>query len=192
MFTVGLTGGIGSGKTTVAHVFETLGVPVYYCDWEARKLMNSTLQKSVTELIGAEAYNQYGQANSKVIASKVFADPALLARLNAIVHPAVEHDFIHWRARQNAPYVILETALLAQSGIATDLIITVTAPLAMRVERTCRRDKCTAEHVELRIAAQMPQEVMAKTANYVITTDDGHLVTPQILAIHQKILSVVK
>ena len=154
---VGLTGGIGSGKTTVASLFRKLGVPVYIADDEAKRLMttSSEMRSEITQLLGSEAYTN-GALNRKYIANKVFKDKALLKQLNSIVHPRVANDFMHWYKQQDSPYVIKEAAILFENGgyKECDFMILVTAPIPIRIERLQQRDQSTEEEIEDRMKAQ--------------------------------------
>ena len=154
---VGLTGGIGSGKTTVAGFFEKHGVPVYIADKAAKQLMvnDYKIVETITALLGNEAYDN-GTLNTAYIAKCVFSNKAMLQSLNAIVHPAVQLDFEKWAQKQKTPYVMKEAAILfeKQGYKKCDYTILVTAPLNVRIDRVMRRDKTTREEVERRIAAQ--------------------------------------
>lgn len=154
---VGLTGGIGSGKTTAASFFKELGIPVYISDDRAKFLMNSSeiLKEQIQNLLGEEAYHN-GSLNRSYVASKVFSDQELLFGLNAIVHPAVDVDFQEWYKKQDTPYVIKEAAILFENGgyLKCDYMIVVTAPIDVRVKRVSERDKITPNEVFDRIRNQ--------------------------------------
>ena len=169
MMKVGITGGIGSGKSTVCRLFAQRGVAVYDSDAEAKRLMAESpeLRAAVSARFGAEAYAG-GALNRPYLAGKVFSDPAALADLNALVHPAVLADFAAWAERQEGSYVILESAILFDAGLedSVDRTIAVLAPLELRLERTCRRDKCDPEAVRRRIAAQSDDDVLSEKADY--------------------------
>lgn len=168
---VGITGGIGSGKSTVCRLFAQRGVAVYDSDAEAKRLMAESpeLRAAVSARFGAEAYAG-GALNRPYLAGKVFSDPAALADLNALVHPAVLADFAAWAERQEGSYVILESAILFDAGLedSVDRTIAVLAPLELRLERTCRRDKCDPEAVRRRIAAQSDDDVLSEKADYTL------------------------
>ena len=157
MMKVGITGGIGSGKSTVCRLFARLGVAVYDSDAGAKRLMteDAELRRRITDRFGAEAYAD-GTLNRTYLAGRVFSEAQALADLNAIVHPAVRADFAAWAERQEGDYVILESALLFDAGFdaCVDRTVAVLAPEALRIERTCRRDGRTPGEVRLRIAAQ--------------------------------------
>jgi dephospho-CoA kinase len=185
---IGITGGIGSGKTTVTDVFKHLGIPVYLADDRAKWLMNNDqkLVKKITTLFGKQAY-QGGALNRKYIAQQVFQNKALITQLNTITHPAVFRDFDLWVRKQQSPYVIKEAALLFESGSYLDLdaIITVDAPLDLRIDRTIKRDQVTEKDVMARIKNQMPDEVKRNAADYLIINDGATPLLPQILLLHQ-------
>lgn len=185
---IGITGGIGSGKTTVTDVFKHLGIPVYLADDRAKWLMNNDqkLVKKITTLFGKQAY-QGGALNRKHIAQQVFQNKALITQLNTITHPAVFRDFDLWVSKQQSPYVIKEAALLFESGSYLDLdaIITVDAPLDLRIDRTIKRDQVTEKDVMARIKNQMPDEVKRNAADYLIINDGATPLLPQILLLHQ-------
>lgn len=171
MMKVGITGGIGSGKSTVCRLFAQRGVAVYDSDAEAKRLMAESpeLRAAVSARFGAEAYAG-GALNRPYLAGKVFSDPAALADLNALVHPAVLVDFAAWAERQEGSYVILESAILFDAGLedSVDRTVAVLAPLELRLERTCRRDKCDPEAVRRRIAAQSDDDVLSEKADYTL------------------------
>lgn len=175
MIKIGLTGGIGSGKTTVAKIFELFEVPVYNADIKAKKLMtsNKTLKAQIKKLIGPEAYFRNGRLNRKYIATKVFNDKTLLLKLNGLVHPAVANDLSSWFNLQNTAYAIQEAAIIFEHGSQAkfDYTILVTAPKEMRMERVCLRDKVSPEIVAKRMDAQMSDEEKIKLADFVIVNN---------------------
>lgn len=193
-YTVGVTGGIGAGKSMVTKVFSTLGIPTYDADTQAKKLMNSNaeLKTAITNLFGAQAY-QDDLLNRKFIASRVFTDHSLLDQLNSLVHPAVANDFQDWSLNQKSIYVIKEAALLFEAGSykTLDKIIVVTAPEALRINRVINRDNRSEQEVRDIIAKQWPQSEKEKLADYVITNDEQTMIIPQVLGIHQELLSKV-
>jgi dephospho-CoA kinase len=195
---IGITGGIGSGKTTVCKIFETLGIPVYYSDERARALYleNDTLRAGAIALFGSKAYLENGEFNRKLVADEAFKNPEILKKLNALVHPAVFKDGNEWHDRQtDVPYTLKEAALLFESGgdKFLDKIITVYAPKELRIERVILRGGgiMTREDVEARIAKQMSDEEKKDRADYVIFNDGNHALIPQVLAIHHKILEEI-
>lgn len=184
---VGLTGGIGSGKTTVASLFKELGVPVYIADDKAKVLMNTseTLRQEIQELLGVEAYKD-GKLNRPYIADKVFNDKELLQNLNAIVHPAVADHFNSWRALQNAPYVIKEAAILFENDSYKhcDFMLLITAPLQQRIERVRKRDKITEEEVMDRVKNQWSDARKISLSDAVIENIFLEDVKTDVLRIH--------
>ncbi len=195
MKVIGITGGIGSGKSIICKVFELLGVPVYYADARANWLTNNDLQlrKEIKELLGRQAYDENGQYNRKWVASQVFDNPELLKMLNMLIHPRVFEDTKKWLAsHQNQPYVVREAAISNAAGQGNDLdkIIVVNCPTEVRIERIQQRDpQRSDEQIRAIIARQKTDEEFAKIADYQIINDDSQLVLPQISRIHQAILS---
>lgn len=190
MIKVGLTGGIGSGKTTVAQAFATIGVPVYNCDRAARDLMESDTRivSALTGRYGDDIYSAGGALDRKALASIIFNDKAELAFVNSTVHPVVADNFLHWAdalALKGEPWCACESAILAESGLARimDKVIVVHLPLEVRIERTMARDNATREKVMERIANQANDDVALKTADFILSPDDRHLIMPQILDI---------
>ncbi len=188
MLKIGLTGGIGSGKSTVAKIFETLGIPVYYADAEAKRLMNSseTLKKVIRQNFGEATYEK-DQLNRKYLAGIVFNDPEKLELLNALIHPVTINDAEQWMQQQSAPYSIKEAALLFESGAAEnlDLIVGVYAPQALRIKRVMKRDGLTADEIMKRINRQVNEEMKMKLCDFVITNNEQELLIPQVLKLHQ-------
>lgn len=196
MLKVGITGGIGSGKTTVCKIFATLGIPIYYADDRAKWLMvnSPALQTGITNLFGKESYNEDGQLNRAYIGGIAFKHPKKLHKLNALVHPAVFVDGENWQQEQSAlqvPYTLKEAALLYESGSHKflDKMIVVTAPEEMRIERVLKRDGLDREAIQDRIARQMPESEKVAQADYIITNDGQQLLIPQVLGIHQQLLA---
>ena len=171
MMKVGITGGIGSGKSTVCRLFAARGVAVYDSDTEARRLMTGSaeLRQVIAARFGADIYRG-GALDRARLAGMVFSDGAALADLNALVHPVVMADFDAWAARQEGPYVILESAILFEAGLETcvDKTVAVLAPRELRIERTCRRDDCGPDEVGRRIAAQLDDDTLSGRADYAI------------------------
>lgn len=188
---IGLTGGIGSGKTTVAKLFVALGVPVYDSDKEAKILMNTSkvLIKEIKELLGEEAYKE-SELNRRYIAGKIFKDKKLLQKLNAIVHPAVRENFLQWVSEQNTSYVIQETALLYENNAASlyDAVILVTAPEELRVERVLHRDATTKEAVLARINNQLSDKEKIAKANFILENIDIKETEQKVEALHKSLL----
>ena len=189
---IGITGGIGSGKTTVCSIFETLGIPVYYADDRAKWLMvnNETLKAKIVDTFGPAAYMETGELNRAHIAKLAFSNQSLLEQLNAAVHPAVGHDAKSWNdAQTNVPYTLREAALLFESGSfkALDSVIVVTAPESLRLTRVMERDGVEAEAVRARMRKQMPEQEKVERADFVINNDGAHSLIHQVYAIHQQL-----
>ncbi|AIY14841.1 dephospho-CoA kinase [Cellulophaga baltica NN016038] len=191
MMIVGLTGGIGSGKTTVAKMFHALGVPVYNSDIEAKKLMvtSEVLKVKIKELLGTESYIDH-KLNRTYIADKIFTDPDLLAQLNAIVHPAVKEHFMTWVGEQNSDYIIQETAIIFENNSQDkfDKIILVTAPEKIRIERVTSRDAISEDKVKERIDNQWPDQKKAALSDYVINNLELDKTTILVAEIHKQLL----
>ena len=195
MLKIGLTGNIGSGKTTVAKVFELLGIPVFYADDEAKKVMvtDTILIDALKQTFGPASYFEDGSLNRKHIAAIVFNNEAELKKLNALVHPATFRAFDNWIANiHTAPYVIKEAALLFESDSykMCDRSLLVSAPLENRIARVIQRDHISRAEVESREARQFTEEKKKQLANDVIVNDDHQLVIPQVLALHQQYLAL--
>lgn len=189
MLKVGLTGGMGSGKSTVAQIFEVMGVPVYYADAEAKKIMSShpKLIQEIKQLFGQDAYTN-GQLNRSLIAEKVFKQKDLLNQLNALVHPYTIAHAKEWMNQQTAPYAIKEAALIFESGIQGefDVIIGVSAPHALRVQRTMKRDGIGYDQVMDRLQHQIDEEIKLRLCDEIIINDEQKMLVPQVLALHEK------
>jgi dephospho-CoA kinase len=196
MLKVGITGNIGSGKTTVSKVFELLGVPVFYADDQAKDVMvqDAELIAGIKQAFGNEAYFEDDTLNRKHIAGIVFNNETELQRLNALVHPAVFRAFDNWVEQQSAPYVIKEAAILFESGSDKDCdrTLMVAAPLELRLQRILQRDNITRAEAESRNARQFSDEKKIALANDVICNDDTELVIPQVLKLHELYLSLSK
>lgn len=193
MLKVGITGGIGSGKTTVCKIFEVLGIPVYYADEGAKRLLHTDkIKKAVKEVFGEEAYVDE-QLNRAYIASRVFNDKPLLEKLNSIVHPAVAEDVMQWAMQHlDKPYVLEEAALLFESGSYKffDKIITVYAPLEKRLERVRKRDNATDEEILARMKNQLSDEEKVKRSDFVIHNDEQQKLIVQVMEIHQALIKL--
>ena len=191
MLKVGLTGGIGSGKSTVAKIFEVLGIPVYYADDAAKQIMNTDkqLKAALIKNFGEKTY-QGEQLNRTYLASVVFADKQKLELLNSLTHPVTIRDANRWILEQTSPYIIKEAALLFESGANKylDLVIGVYAPAERRIQRAMQRDNTTREEVLQRMSRQMDEEAKMKLCNFIITNDEQQLVTPQVLKLHEQFL----
>lgn len=188
---IGLTGGIGSGKSTIASFFKELGVPVYIADDRAKQLMedDESIKKRIIEEFGEKAYDE-SKPNRYYIAQIVFNNPSKLAVLNGIIHPAVRADFDSWHKRQDAPYVIKEVAILFESGgdQLCDAIISVTAPEEIRIDRVVNRDQTTREAVKDRIKNQWTDQQRIEKSTYVIENIDLDSTKEKVYKIHDHIL----
>ncbi|RKW06558.1 MAG: dephospho-CoA kinase [Capnocytophaga sp.] len=192
--TVGLTGGIGSGKTTIANLFALhFSIPIYIADTKAKELVanNKQLQQEIVALLGEEAFVE-GRYNTSFVAQEVFSNKEKLDKLNAIIHPYVQQDFLQWKQSQQAPYVIKEAAILFESGSYRDcdFIIMVTAPLEERIKRVMLRDKIDRETVEKRIKNQWNDEKKIELSTFVIENREIDKNLDKIEIIHSKIVKM--
>lgn len=187
---VGLTGGIGSGKTTVANLFSEFGVPIYIADVEAKKLTNSSLviRRKIIELLGKSAYSD-GRLNRKYVADKIFADKNLLNAVNAIIHPKVAAHFKKWASKQKSNYVIKEAAILFENGgyKECDLVILVTAPKALRIERVKQRDNASSTEIIQRMNNQWSDAKKKKFADIIIENISLEVTRAEIKKIHKSL-----
>ncbi len=195
MLKIGLTGGIGSGKSTVARIFEILGIPVYYADNAAKRLMNTdpALREQIIAAFGAEAYTG-GQLNRQYLAQQVFQDEKKLTKLNSLVHPATIYDAENWIAAQASPYTVKEAALIFESGSEKllDYVIGVSAPQELRIQRTMQRDNISREEVLKRIQQQMDEKLKMERCNFIVYNDEEQPVLPQVIALHRQLLELAK
>lgn len=195
MLKVGITGNIGSGKTTVSRIFEVLGVPVFYADIAAKDVMvkDNILITAIKDAFGKASYFEDGALNRKHIAGIVFNDEKELAILNSIVHPAVFRAFDNWvKQYNNVPYVMKEAALLFESSSykMCDKTIMVTAPLQMRIQRVVARDGMSETEIMNRESKQFTEDKKVKLADYVIKNDNSEFVIPQVLKLHEQFLKL--
>ncbi|MFC0878680.1 dephospho-CoA kinase [Saccharicrinis sp. FJH2] len=183
MLKVGITGGIGGGKSTVSKIIEVFGYPVYSADSRAKYLMNhdDILRQQISELFGSEIYKT-GELDRKAMASRVFTDPALLKQVESYVHPAVYRDFENWSREQASDIVFKEAAILFESNgnLTVDRVICVTAPLETRIARVIHRDHLTREDVLNRMKNQWPDKKKIEMSDYVVYADDDHSVIRQV------------
>jgi dephospho-CoA kinase len=190
MKVVGLTGGIGSGKTTVAKMFEDLGVPVYIADIEAKNLSNRSkiIKRKIIELLGEKAYRE-NELNRLFVANKIFNDANLLEAVNKIIHPKVAAHFKKWLAKQNSTYCIKEAAILFENGgyKKCDLTILVTAPIEVRIDRVIKRDKTSRESILERISNQWSDEEKKKLADIIIENIDLSTTKKEVIRIHNSL-----
>jgi dephospho-CoA kinase len=194
---VGITGGIGSGKSVICRIFKVLGVPVYDADLRARELMehDQTLIDSIRQAFGPATYKTDGALDRVFLAKVVFGNHEALAQLNGLVHPRVRIDYESWSGAQLAHYVLREAALLYESGSYTTVekMIVVTSPHALRIQRVLHRDKHRSrKDIEAIIDNQMSDEEKSKRADFIIQNDERHLVIPQVLALHQHFMTQLK
>lgn len=191
MLKVGLTGGIGSGKSTVARIFNVLGIPVYNSDDAAKRLMaeNEELKNNIIRSFGDESYVN-GELNRKYLSALVFNDSKKIELLNSLVHPATLKDAGQWMKKQNSPYVIKEAALIFESGSNKflDYVIGVQSPSALRIKRAIERNHISREQVEARMKLQMDEEEKMGLCDFIIVNDEQQMLIPQVLSLHENLL----
>lgn len=192
MIKVAVTGGIGSGKSVVCKIFEKIGIPVFNADFEAKKLINTsrTIHDKLVSLFGAAIYQSNGDIHRKKMADLIFNDNFALQKVNEIVHPEVRKRFIEWGKEQNSPYIIQEAAIIFESKQTQsfDKIITVTAPLELKIERVIKRDQVSKEEVYKRMQSQLPDEIKIAKSDFVIMNDEVEMIIPQIIEIHKNLI----
>jgi dephospho-CoA kinase len=190
MLKIGLTGGIGSGKSSVAGIFNVLGIPVFDADTSAKSIMENDIElaASIKDLFGNESYLN-GKLNRSYVANLVFNDSYKLDQLNALVHPVTISASNTWAEQQKTPYVVKEAALLFESGSAAglDYVIGVYAPQHIRIKRVMDRDKLTREQVLARMNCQVNEEIKMKLCDFVLVNDEQQLLIPQVLRLHEKL-----
>lgn len=195
MVVVGLTGGIGSGKTTILKCFQSFGIPVYIADVEAKALMNRSkvIRRKLVKLFGKEAYVD-DKLNKSYLSSKIFSDKTLLSKMNAIVHPKVASHFKHWLKKQNSDYVIKEAAIIFENNLENqyNYIITVVADEDLRIDRVMKRDNASKEKVKSIIKNQLPDAEKIKKSHFVIVNNDLKEAKEQALKIHKELLKKIK
>lgn len=197
MLKIGITGGIGSGKSTVCRIFEKLGIPVFYADTVAKEIMvtDPVLMEGISRTFGAQSYTD-GKLNNKHIAGIVFHDKEELAKLNALVHPAVFRAFDTWEETISAdvPYTLKEAALLFESGSyrLCDKNILVTAPKEMKIQRVMERDGASRAEVEARMDKQLSDEEKIKMADFLIRNEESQSVILQVLELHHQFINLTK
>ncbi|RED38538.1 dephospho-CoA kinase [Winogradskyella eximia] len=195
MVVVGLTGGIGSGKTTILKCFQSIGVPVYIADAEAKALMNRSkvIRRKLIDLFGSDAYKD-GTLNRPYLASQIFNDRSVLSKMNAIVHPKVAAHFKRWLKKQNADYVIKEAAIIFENNLENqyNYIITVVADEALRIQRVIKRDNSSEEKVKSIIKNQLSDAEKIKKSDFVILNNDLEDAKKQVFKIHKEILKKIK
>jgi dephospho-CoA kinase len=192
---IGITGGIGSGKSMVAGIFKTLGIPVFDADTAAKEVMetNASLRSGIIEKFGGGAYKG-GKLDRKFLASIVFTDPFQLEILNALVHPYTIAAADDWATKQDTPYSIKEAAIFFESGSAVgfDYMIGVYAPQHIRIQRAMNRDHLTRDEVLNRMGKQIQEEIKMRLCDFVIMNDEQHLLIPQVLKLHERFLEEAK
>jgi len=195
MVRVGLTGGIGSGKSTVAQIFEVLGIPVYYADIEAKRLMNEdpAIRSSIIKNFGEDSYTN-NSLNRKYISSIVFSDPAKLEILNSIVHPATKKDSESWMQRQTTSYAIHEAALIFEAKVneRLDYVIGVSSPQELRIKRAMERDKVSREEILNRMNKQFDEETKITNCDFVLINDEQQLLILQVVELNEKLIQISK
>lgn len=195
MLKVGLTGGIGSGKSVVADIFKVLGIPVFDADAAAKDIMETDeiLMEKIKSEFGEETYSN-DQLNRKILADKVFNDPFRLEKLNALVHPAAIQAGLDWADKQTAPYAIKEAALMFEAGSAFNLkyVIGVYAPKSLRIKRVMDRSNMSREEVLARMNRQVDDKIKMRLCDFVIVNDEQQMILPQVLSIHQQLLEKAK
>jgi dephospho-CoA kinase len=191
MIKVAVTGGIGSGKTLVCSVFEILGIPVFYADQSAKELMNSNpyVKEKIISNFGKNIFDKNGQLIRDKLAEIIFNNKILLLKINEIVHPVVREEFNKWMQGQESVYVIEESAIVFETGQNTffDKIISVVAPLELRIDRIMKRDNISREKVLERLKNQYTDENKMKNSDFIITNDKKEMIVPQIIKIHEKL-----
>ena len=193
MIKIGITGGIGSGKSVVASLFTLRGVPVYLADEESKRLTNHSphIREGLIQLFGPTIYIDEN-LNKPLLASHIFNDPDMRQRVNQIIHPEVKRDFLAWVERQTTPLCAIECAILFESGFneLVDHSLMVYAPLELRINRAIRRDKSTKEAIKRRMESQMPDEEKRDRSDFVIHNDDRKALIPQVDAFISDLLSL--
>ena len=189
---LGITGGIGSGKTSVCRVFGVLGIPVFSADPEAQTIMNHdrSIMSEINKIAGRDLYPG-GSLDREKLASLIFNDPDMLSKVNSLVHPVVFQYFSDWAEQQTTPYVIMEAAILFESGASNlvDRVATVIAPVEERIFRVIKRNKLSREQVMERIRNQMDDDSRIKLSDYIINNAENEMIIPVILGIHEDILT---
>ena len=193
MIKLGITGGIGSGKTTVAKVFETIGVPVFYADDEAKKfLLRDAVKQQLVNLFGSKVINESGDINKTELANIVFNNKESLEELNALIHPLLMNEFVAWSEKKNAEkhsYVIMEAAILFEAGfdVYVDKVLCVSAPIETRISRVVKRDGVSKEQVLSRINNQMTDDERESKSDFIIHNSIGNMIMNEIISLNKKL-----
>lgn len=189
---IGITGGIGSGKTYISNIFKSLGIPLFNSDIEAKRLMNSSkkLINQIKKEFGEDIYPN-GNFNKERLSFIVFSNSTKLQKLNSLVHPIVKEEFNNWCKKQTSSYIIKEAAILfeSKSHLGLDAVICVSAPLKLRMKRLFNRDNSSEMEIKKRIDNQISQEEKEKLSDYIIVNDDKDLLLPQIIKVHEKLIN---
>jgi dephospho-CoA kinase len=192
---LGVTGGIGSGKTSVCRVFSVLGVPLFSADQEAREIMGNdkSIMRRVNSIAGRDLYPD-GSLDRMQLAAIIFNDKMLLEKVNSLVHPVVFDHYMKWEKKQTTPYTIMEVAILFESGasLLVDRILTVVAPVEERINRIIERNQLSREQIQERIRNQWDDESRIKLSDYVIRNSDNEMIIPAVLEIHEELLNLYK
>ena len=195
MLKVGITGGIGSGKTKICRIFQTFGIAVYNADTQAKQLMNTDheLKAALKDYFGSDIYHDNGTLNRPKLSKIIFNNSTALEKVNGWIHPVVVRDFDHWCTMQKSPYVLEEAAIIFERNLAQMFgkVILVTAPEDIRIKRVCIRDRLTPEAVQERMANQWTDNKKILLADYIIYNDNLRLLTPQVMEIHKQLLEMV-
>ena len=194
MLKIGITGGIGSGKSTIVRFFELKGIPVFIADTEAKILMDtsSEIRRRFISVFGDDIYRPNLTLNRKKLAEQIFTIPSRMDFVNSVIHPEVRRQFEGWLRKQTSPYIIYEAAILFETGYykSIDYTILVTAPVGMRIERVMKRDNISRKKVEERISNQWSDEKKTELADYIIKNDNRELLLPQLNNLHEKFLEI--
>ncbi|MCL2501955.1 MAG: dephospho-CoA kinase [Bacteroidales bacterium] len=193
MLCLGITGGIGSGKSYVSRIFTALGIPVYEADTQTKLLYgrDEKLKQALTSLLGADIFKD-GRLQKEVMAAKIFSDRGLLEQVNRLVHPVVIGDFTDWKVRQDAPYVVMESAIILETPFASavDKMLTVSSPAALRLERIHGRDKTGIEDAQRRMDKQWSDAMREAKSDFVVYSDGKIPLLPQVLRVHQEMITL--
>lgn len=188
MIKLGITGGIGSGKSIVSRLLRAMDIPVYQTDDESKRLVsvNEYIRENLIRLVGSDVYAQNGSLNKKVLANYIFGFPEHIHEVDAIIHPVVKQDFMQWMSQySNCSFVAVECAILYESGFdaLVDHVVLVSAPLELRIQRAMLRDKANETQIRARIMHQLDENILRERAQFLISNDDEHLLIPQVLDI---------
>ncbi len=190
MLKIGITGGIGSGKSTVCKFFEVIGIPVFTADTEAKEIMNNSpaIRNQLIAIFGRDIYLPNHVLDRKKLAELIFHSPVLLEKVNALVHPEVRKYFLNWLQKQNTPYVVYEAAILFETGfyMMMDFNILVVAREEERVKRIMARERTTIKDIKNRISRQWPDDRKIELADYIINNNNEELIIPQLVELDKK------